>query len=294
MVIGGIEAGGTKMVCAVGDEAGNLSDRMTVLTGTPEDTLPRMIRYFKEKKVEALGIGCFGPLDLDRKSPGYGSITSTPKPGWAGCEILKVFREALSVPVGLDTDVNGAVLGEVLLGAAKDCDTAVYLTIGTGAGVGVYCNGALLHGLVHPEAGHLLIGRKSGDSFPGVCPFHENCLEGLASGPALEKRWGRPAAELFAREEVWELEAYYLAQAVSNYILAYSPQKVILWGGVMHQTQLFGLVRAKVRELLNGYVRHPALEEELDGYIVPPGLGDNAGIIGAIQLGRLAAERMNG
>lgn len=287
MLLGGIEAGGTKMVCAVGDETGKVMDRISLPTLKPDETLPKMIEYFKKWEIKALGIGSFGPVDLNRNSATYGYITKTPKVGWEHCNIVGTFQDALGCPVGFDTDVNGAILGEVTWGAAKDCDSAIYITIGTGVGVGVYVNGALLHGLVHPEGGHMLLARHPKDTYKGRCIFHPDCVESLASGPAIEERWGKKAYELADRSEVWEMEAFYLIQAVTNYICAYSPQKVILWGGVMHQEQLFDMVRRGVREKLNGYVQHPAVNEGIDDYIVPPALGENPGILGAIKLGML-------
>lgn len=288
MRIGGIEAGGTKMVCAVGEvkeKQVEILERISIPTESPAVTLPRMKEFFRETDVEALGIGCFGPIDLDEHSDTYGYITKSPKLAWADCNMVGTFSSALGVPVGFDTDVNAAILGEVTWGAAKGCDTAIYITVGTGVGVGVYCNGKLLHGLVHPEAGHILLQRHPKDSYQGGCPFHANCLEGLASGPALEARWGKPARELAGCRAVWELEAYYIAQAVVNYILTYSPQKIILWGGVMHQKQLFALVREQVREMLGGYIKHPLLEGNMENYIVAPALGENPGILGAFALG---------
>lgn len=290
MRIGGIEAGGTKMVCAVGDEKGELFERVTIPTRQPEETFEEMIRYFSDKQIEALGIGCFGPVDLNRSSATYGFITSTPKPGWKNTDVVGRFQKALSVPVGFDTDVNGAILGEVMLGAAKGCENAIYITVGTGIGVGVYVNGGLLHGLVHPEGGHILLAKHPKDTYSGKCPYHGCCFEGLASGPAIEERWGKKAEMLADEMNVWELESYYIAQAITNYILTYSPQKIILWGGVMHQNQLFEQIRAKVPELLSGYIQHPAVTEKIADYIVPPALGDNPGILGAIQLGVLARK----
>ena len=190
--------------------------------------------------------------------------------------------------MGFDTDVNGAVLGEVTWGAAKGLDSAIYITVGTGVGVGVYLNGGLLHGLVHPEAGHILLSRHPSDPYEGKCPFHKNCMEGLAAGPAIEARWGKKGVELTDRDEVWELEAYYIAQAIMDYILVYSPQKIILWGGVMHQEKLFPMVREEVKRLLNGYVSHEAILDSIEDYIVPPALGEDPGIKGAIRLGVLA------
>lgn len=285
MLIGGIEAGGTKMVCAVGDENGKILDRTSFPTRQPKETFADMIAYYKNWDIQALGIGCFGPLDLNKRSETYGYITKTPKAGWSNCNIVGAFREALGVPVGFDTDVNGAVLGEVTWGAAKGLDSAIYITIGTGVGVGVYVNGGLLHGLVHPEGGHILLVRHPKDNYEGKCPFHKNCLEGMAAGPAIEARWGRKAVELADREEVWEIEAYYIAQAITDYILSYSPQKIILWGGVMHQEKLFGMIRKEVQRLLNGYVANEMIEERIDDYIVPPALGEDPGIMGAVKLG---------
>ena len=291
MLIGGIEAGGTKMVCGIGDEKGNLIDRAVFPTRQPEETFKDIIDYFKKYDIQALGIGSFGPIDLNRKSETYGYITTTPKQGWANCNIVGTMKEALQVPIGFDTDVNGAVLGEAAWGAAKDCETAIYITIGTGVGVGVYVNGGLLHGLIHPEAGHALLSRHPKDQYKGSCPFHANCVEALASGPAIKERWGAPAEELTEKTEVWELEAYYIAQALTNYILTYSPEKVILWGGVMHQNQMFFMVRKNVQEMLNGYLKHTMIEDRIEHYIVPPELKDNAGILGAIRLGMLELER---
>lgn len=206
-----------------GENQVTITERVTIPTEKPKITLPRMAAFFEGKGISSLGIGCFGPVDLHRASPTYGYITSTPKLEWQNVDMVGTFTRALGVPVGFDTDVNAAVLGEVTWGAAKDCDTAIYITVGTGVGVGVYCNGALMHGLVHPEAGHLLLQRHPKDTYAGKCPYHANCLEGLASGPAVEARWGRPAKELADREDVWEMEAFYLAEAVANYVLTYSP-----------------------------------------------------------------------
>lgn len=291
MRIGALEAGGTKMVCAIGDENGRIEKRVSYPTKTPQETIPQMIEFFKGEGIAALGIGCFGPIGLRREASDYGYITSTPKLAWVNYNIVGAFGGALKVPVGFDTDVNGAALGEVVYGAAKGCDTAIYITIGTGVGVGVYVNGALLHGLIHPEAGHVFVAKRHGDPYRGKCPYHENCLEGLAAGPAIMERWGKPAAELADRREVWELESDYIAQAVSNYILTLSPQRVILGGGVMHQAQMFPLVRQKVLEKLNSYLQNDTILEHIGEYIVPPALGDDAGITGALLLGWQEAQR---
>lgn len=290
MKLGGLEAGGTKMVCAIGNENGEIFERISIPTETPEITMPKLIDFFKKAQVEALGIGCFGPLDLDKTSKTYGYITSTPKLPWANYNIVGAFKDALGIPVGFDTDVNGAVLGEVIWGCAKGAQSAIYITIGTGVGVGVYVNGGLLHGLMHPEAGHVLLERHPDDTYQGRCPYHPNCMEGLAAGPAIEERWGKKAVDLADNPKVWELEADYIAQAVMDYILTLSPNKIILWGGVMHQKQIFSLVHEKVKARLNGYVTHPSIMEHIEDYIVAPGLGDDPGIKGALYLGYLASK----
>ncbi len=285
MLIGGIEAGGTKMVCAVGDESGKVMDRVSFPTRQPEETFRDLIDYFKGRDIQALGVGCFGPLDLNKDSKTYGYITKTPKKGWEYCDVVGTLKNALNVPVGFDTDVNGAVLGEVTWGAAKGAESAIYITVGTGVGVGVYVNGGLLHGLVHPEAGHMLLGRHPEDEYVSCCPYHKNCMEGLASGSAVSGRWGKKGVELADRDEVWELEAFYIGQAIANYVLAYSPQKIILWGGVMHQEKLFDMVRREAKNMLNGYIPHDMILNSMEEYIVPPALGEDPGIMGAIKLG---------
>ncbi|MDD6789885.1 MAG: ROK family protein [Lachnospira sp.] len=295
MLLGGIEAGGTKMVCALGDENGNLKDRVSIPTTEPGACVPEMIRYFRGRGIRALGLATFGPADLNRNSPTYGHILKTPKPGWEGYDFAGAFRKELGVPVGFDTDVNGAILGEVTWGAARGCSSAIYITVGTGIGVGVYVNGGLLHGLMHPEAGHILLTRHPDDTaFAGGCPFHTNCAEGLAAGRAIELRWGKKGAELSDRPEVWEMESYYLGQAIADYICAYSPEKIILWGGVMHQPQMFDLVRAKTLEFLHGYfTQNQFTPEGMKNYIVAPDLGDNPGIMGALKLAAMEVPEGN-
>lgn len=291
MILGGLEAGGTKMVCAIGNEEGEIFKKISLPTETPEITMPKMIEFFQSEHIEALGVGCFGPIDLDKKSKTYGFITSTPKLAWANFNIIGAFQDALHVPVGFDTDVNVACLGEVVWGASKDCEVALYITIGTGVGVGVYVNGKPLHGLVHPEGGHILLAKHPDDTYKGRCPYHANCIEGLAAGPAIEERWGKKAIELADRPEVWELEADYIAQALVNYIVTLSPNKIVLWGGVMHQEQLFSMIRENVVQKLNGYVHHKAILEDIEHYIVPPALGDEPGIKGALYLGYLELQQ---
>ncbi len=293
MKLGGIEAGGTKMVLAVGDENGTIEQKITIPTETPDATVPKMIEFFRNSRIEALGIGCFGPVDLNRNSRTYGYITTTPKLIWGFFDFAGAFRNALRIPVGFDLDVNAAVLGEATWGAARGCEVAIYITIGTGIGVGVSMDGHLLHGLIHPEAGHLILAPHPEDSYKGHCPYHGNCFEGMASGPAIEERWGRKAAELADQPKVWELESYYVAEAVANYMLCYSPNRVILGGGVMHQRQMFPMVRDRVQKMLNGYLSSSVIKDHIDEYIVAPGLGDEAGIKGALRLAwlELAGER---
>lgn len=272
------------MVCAVGNEKGEILDRVSIPTETPDITMPKLLEYFQGQPVEALGIGCFGPVDLDPTSGTYGFITTTPKLAWRNCDICGYFRERLKVPVGFDTDVNGSMLGEATWGCARGLDTAIYITVGTGVGVGVLAGGRLLHGMQHPEGGHILLSRRADDAYEGKCPYHKTCMEGLAAGPAIEARWGKKAAELSDRPEVWELEAHYLAYAITNYMMILSPQKIILGGGVMHQEQLMPLIRKKVTDMLGGYIQTEALSD-MDSYIVPASLNDNQGILGALKLG---------
>ena len=284
MLIGALEAGGTKMVCAIGDECGNIMEKVIFPTKSPEETIPDMISFFQKHMVEALGIGCFGPLNLNRRSESYGMITSTPKLAWQNYSIRNAFQDALHIPVALDTDVNVAALGEATWGAGVGDEVVLYITIGTGVGVGVCIHNQLLHGLIHPEAGHILLTKREDDTFKGVCPFHKNCMEGLVSGPAIKGRWGKRAEELADEEFVWEMEADYIAQAVANYVLVYSPNRIILGGGVMHQKGLLPMIHEKVNTYLNGYIVHPILEQRISEYIVLPGLGDDAGIKGALKL----------
>ena len=283
-LFGALEAGGTKMVCAIGDENGNILERVSIPTGTPENTMPPMIEFFKGKGISALGIGCFGPVDLDKKSPTYGYITSTPKLAWTNYPIVAEFEKALGIPVGFDTDVNAAALGEATWGCTKDVENSIYITIGTGVGVGVIANGKPYHGMIHPEGGHILLARHPQDPMVGSgCPFHENCMEGLAAGPSLEKRWGVKGAELSERMEVWEMEAWYIGQAITNYIMMLSPERIICGGGVMHQPCLLPLIRKEVERQMNGYIKGKGMDD-LENYIVGVSLNDNQGAMGAVKL----------
>lgn len=284
MLIGALEAGGTKMVCAIGNEDGTILEQVSIPTTTPEETLPKIVEYFKDKGIKALGVAAFGPVDVKPESETYGYILDTPKLAWKHKDLLGILKKELNVPIGLDTDVNGSCLGEMTYGCAKGLDSVIYITIGTGVGVGVSVNGKLLHGMLHPEGGHILLERHPEDPDGGICPYHKNCLEGFASGPSIEKRWGKKAIELVDRPEVWEMESYYIAQALTDYIMILSPQKIILGGGVMHQEQLFPLIRSKVKEMVNGYINTKELED-IDNYIVPASLNDDQGIMGCIKLG---------
>ncbi len=284
MRLGALEAGGTKMVCAIGNEKGEILERISIPTETPEITMPKIVDYFIDKEIESLGVGCFGPIDLNRSSDTYGYITSTPKLAWADYNIVGYLKEALKIPVGFDTDVNGSALGESTWGCTKGLDNSIYITIGTGVGVGVIANGKLLHGMLHPEAGHIIMRQHPSDTYEGKCPYHKKCFEGMAAGPAIEARWGKKGVELADKKEVWELEAYYIAQALVDYVLTLSPQRIILGGGVMHQEHMMPLVRESFKNQLAGYIKAKELED-LESYIVLPSLNDNQGIMGALKLG---------
>ena len=293
----GIEAGGTKFVCAVASGPDDVHASIQFPTTSPTETIGQTVAFFREQGVTlaAAGIACFGPVDLDPRSPTYGFITSTPKAGWANTEILGTVREALSVPVGFETDVNGAALGENRWGAAQGLNTFVYLTVGTGIGGGGMASGRLMHGLVHPEMGHMRLPHDwQADPFPGLCPYHGDCLEGLANGPAMRARWGQPAETLPPEHPAWALEARYLGLAVANLVCTLSPQRVILGGGVMQAPGLLSLVRGEVQRLLNGYVRAREILEDMDAYIVAPALGGRAGVLGAIALAKVAARETAG
>lgn len=285
--VGGIEAGGTKFVCAVGTGPDDVRAEVRFPTTTPDETIGRVLTFFREQEERfgapaAIGIASFGPLDPDPASPTFGYITSTPKPHWANVDLAGAIRSALGVPIGFDTDVNIAGLGEWRWGAAQGLDNFIYLTIGTGIGGGVLIDGKPVHGLIHPELGHIPVPHDwTVDPYRGRCPYHGDCFEGMAAGPAIGERWGRPAVELAPDHPAWELEAHYLALALHAFICTLSPKRIILGGGVMEQPQLFPLVRRKVLEHLNGYVRSPAILTGIDSYIVPPELGNRAGVLGA-------------
>jgi fructokinase len=288
---GSIEAGGTKVICAVGTAPEDLRAQARFPTTTPRETLDKCIEFFRSQpKIDALGVACFGPLELRSDARSYGHVTTTPKVGWRNADVVGPLREALGVPVGFDTDVNGAVLGEARWGAARGLSTAVYVTIGTGIGGGALVGGQLAHGLVHPEMGHLLVPRELDDlEFAGDCPFHgARCWEGLASGPAMQRRWGQRAETLPADHRAWDLEARYIASALTTLVLVLSPERIIVGGGVTQAASLLPLVRKHLTRSLAGYVQADSLLKEIDQFVVPPLLGTQSGIAGGLALAELA------
>ena len=285
-VYGGIETGGSKWECAIGTGPEDVRAQTSIPTTTPSETIAGVLAFFeREGPVDAIGIGSFGPVDKKLSSSTWGFITSTPKPGWANTDVGQEVRRRLMVPVSFDTDVNAAALGEHRWGAAQGLDTFCYVTVGTGIGGGGMAGGKLLHGLMHPEFGHMRIPRdREVDPFPGVCPYHGDCWEGLASGRALEARWGRPPEEL-SDKAVWRLQARYLALGLVGVICVLSPERVVMGGGVMNRPGLISLVLDEVTGLMNGYLDATMFG---DGYITAPALGSRAGVLGAIALAQTA------
>ena len=285
----GVEAGGTKFVCGIGDDAGNLIEEVQFPTTTPDETMPKVVAFLRKfPEIKAIGFGAFGPVCLDQSDANYGRILKTPKLAWRYFDVLEYLKTRFpDLAIGFDTDVNAAALGEKTWGAGKGLSDLIYITVGTGIGAGVITNHHMLHGLTHPEAGHIRVQRSEHElpDFEGICPLHKNCLEGMASGPALHGRWNVPSCSHFAKDHIaWEVEADYLAQAVVNYILILSPQRIIFGGGVMKQQQLFPKIHRRVQKLLNGYISHPMIEDKIDAFIVPAALGGDAGLKGAIAL----------
>lgn len=289
-LLGAIEAGGTKFVCAVGDATSTLQSEIRFPTTTPKETLGKAVAYFEEQQaklgeLQAIGIGNFGPVDIKPASPTFGRILKSPKTAWVGANIITPIQKAFPVPLGFDTDVNGAAFGEWRFGAAKGLDTFIYLTFGTGIGGGGMVGGRLMHGLVHPEMGHMKIPHDTKtDPYLGRCPFHGDCFEGLAAGPAIEARWGTRGEHLPEDHPAWDLETDYIAQGLTNLICTLSPERIILGGGMMQQEHLFSKIRTKVQDKLNGYVQSDAILQHIDTYIVPPALKNQAGIKGALAL----------
>lgn len=291
-MFGAIEAGGTKFICGIGTGPADL-ETLTIPTTSPAVTVDAAVTFLRSRggrRLRAVGIASFGPVDLQTGSPTYGHITSTPKAGWRNYDLAGAVQRALDVSVGFDTDVNGAALGEARWGAAQGLAGFLYLTVGTGIGGGAMIAGRLLHGLLHPEVGHIRVPHDwTRDPFPGNCPYHGDCLEGLASGPAIESRWKMPAERLPLEHPAWALEAQYLALGVANLVCTLSPQRVLLGGGVMLQPVLFGMIRKELARLLNGYIQAREITEEMERFVQAPKLGRNAGVLGALMLAEQAA-----
>ncbi len=283
ILYGAIEAGGTKVLCGVGKRSGEMLDYVSIPTRSPQDTLPEVIAFFRAHPVKRLGVASFGPLDLDPKHATYGCLTNTPKIAWRGVNWYRLLTEGLKIPVTVETDVNAAILAEHAWGSAISVHTALYVTVGTGIGGGAMVAGRPLHGLMHPEMGHIGVHRLLEDVFPGLCPAHGDCLEGMASGPALSQRWDVSPACLPTTHRGWAWEADYLAQALATYIYVLSPQRIVLGGGVMQHIPLFPAIRQRVTELLKGYIKRPELDK-MDTYIVPASLAPLTGLYGGLRL----------
>jgi fructokinase len=296
--LAGILVGSSKFTCAIGqiNQLNNIEikNKIIIPTTTPSETLPQAIKFLQamhaETPIKAIGIATFGPIDLDQNSPHYGYITTPPKPGWGHCNIFGTFKNVFNVPIGFDTNVNAAAVGEYRSGNAQGLDTFIYITIGSGIGAGGMVSGKLMHGLIHPEIGHMLVPQDhTKDNFDGICSYHGNCLEGLASGPAMQKRWKVKAAlDLPPNHQAWDLEANYISMALVNCILILSPQKIIVGGGVMKQKELLPKIREKVKQYLNGYIKHEKILNNIDEYIVNSQLENESGIVGTIALAEQA------
>lgn len=291
---GGIEGGGTKFVCAVGTGPNNIQAEVRFQTTSPEETMAQAVDFFKQQeavfgKLASIGFGSFGPLDPNPDSPTYGYILPTPKPGWTNANVVGMLKPHFDIPIIFDTDVNAAALGEWQWGKGQGLGTFIYLTVGTGIGGGAYVEGKLLHGLVHPEMGHIPLPHdKSKDPFEGVCPFHGDCLEGLASGLSIEKRWGRRGASLEVDHPAWELEAEYIASALATFSYTISPERIILGGGVGQLPHLLPQIQQRTQKLINGYIKSAAILENIETYITNPGLGNRSGVLGALALAKQA------
>lgn len=286
-LFGGIEGGGTKFNCAVGNSPETIVAEARFPTTTPEETVGQVIEFFRPyaDQMESIGLGSFGPFDVDSASPTYGYITTTPKPHWGNVNILGMLHEKIDLPIAVEMDVVVAGLGEAKWGASKNDSHSLYLTIGTGIGGGYIVNGKPMHGLTSLEMGHIRIPHDlEQDQFGGACPYHGDCFEGLAAGPAVQRRLGERGETLPDDHPFWTIEAGYIAQALVNYILTQAPQRIIIGGGVMQKSLMFPSVRRKVQELLNGYINHPMILEHIEEYIVPPVLGGRSGVLGAIAL----------
>jgi fructokinase len=285
-VYGGVETGGTWCVCALGSSPDEIDAREQFSTSTPDETIDRIAAFFEShRRPRALGVGSFGPVDVHPESPTWGHVTTTPKPGWQDVALAPRLQARLGMPVAFDTDVAAAALAEQRWGAGRGCRSVCYLTVGTGIGAGLVIDGAPWHGLLHPEVGHIRIPHdRQRDPFPGACPAHGDCWEGLASGPAIAGRHGRPPQDLADDDPAWALEADYLALGLLNLVCVASPHRVVIGGGVMQRSALLALVQARLRELVDGYLATPLLGAAISEYLVRPELGDDAGVLGAIAL----------
>jgi fructokinase len=286
---GGIEGGGTKFNCAVGRSPDEIIDEIRFPTTTPQETLERVCSFFmpfvKDGRIKCIGLGSFGPVDVDPASPTYGYITTTPKPYWANTNILGILQKGLGIPIAMDMDVAAAAMGEFIWGANQGLDPSLYLTVGTGIGGSYILNGKPLRGLVSLEMGHVRIPHDEKlDPFKGSCPYHGDCFEGLASGPAIQARFGIRGETLEDSDPFWELEAGYIAYALANYIFTLPPKKIVLGGGVMRKVFLYEKIRSRLYGILNKYLNHPLLTSQLERYIFPPALGDRSGVLGGIAL----------
>jgi fructokinase len=292
-ILGAVETGGTKIICAVGDIDGKITDRMTIPTEVPDVSVPKILEFFSDKDIDAIGIGAFGPIDVIPGSENYGSIRKCERRGWSHYPLLRTICDGLGVPGDMDTDVNTACLGEYRYGAGKGAEVLLYITVGTGIGIGITIDGRPLHGMMHPEGGHVAAVRHPDDQFEGTCPFHGGCIEGLACGPAIKGRWGAEGKDLADRQEVWEMEAHYLSQLVRNCMMTVAPNRIVMGGGVMQQTRLFPMIRQRVREQVNGYMDCPETSD-MENYIVPSALGGDQALLGGFVLAHSALQGKGG
>ncbi len=291
----GVELGGTKIVCGLSTEDGELLERVRLDTEDPERSLPAVLATLQRfecthGRYSGLGIGAFGPVYLNRKAANFGRIGQTPKLAWRGRDLFAYFRESQSAPIVLDTDVTMAAFGESTWGVAAEAGSIVYLTVGTGIGAGVLIDDVPVHGLMHPEVGHIRVPRAAGDEYAGGCPQHGDCVEGLTAGPAILARWGKSLGELPDGHPAFEQTAHYISHLVTNSVLFYAPEKIVLGGGVMANAALYPVIRARVQALLYGYVALPEIEHDIEELIVAPGLGDNAGVLGAAAMAMITAS----